>query len=112
MRWGDCAQRHKQTKRTARPGRECAKSGACSGGDAFVAMVESANLRDFHDPTHRRRLDRSADWRVLTQRQVRPGSPIVFEVGLENAPQTGLVQNDHIIQALAPNGPDQGKRLV
>jgi hypothetical protein len=23
----------------------------CSGGDAFVAMVESANLRDFHDPT-------------------------------------------------------------
>jgi uncharacterized damage-inducible protein DinB len=65
-----------------RPGRECAKSGACSGGNAFVAMVESANLRDFHDPTHRRRLDRSADWRVLTQRQVSPGSLIVVEVGL------------------------------
>jgi hypothetical protein len=30
--------------------RECAKSGACSGGDAFVAMVKSANLRDIFFP--------------------------------------------------------------
>jgi hypothetical protein len=42
-----------------RPGQEFAKSYASSGGHAFVAMVQSANLRDFHDPTHRRRLNLS-----------------------------------------------------
>jgi hypothetical protein len=105
--FGDCVQRHKQSKPAIRPGRECAKSSVCSGGDAFVAMVESANLRVFDDPAHRRRLDRSANWRVLAQRQVSPGSLIVLDVGFEDAPQTGFVQNDHMIQAFAPNGPDQ-----
>jgi len=32
---------------------------------------------------------------------------VIFEVGLQDTPQTGLVQNDRTIQALAPNGPDQ-----
>ena len=69
--------------------------------------MQSANLRELHDPTQRRRLDRSADGRVLAQRQIRPGSLLVLEVGLEGAPQTSFAQNDHMIQALAPNGPDQ-----
>src|ERR1035441_9026896 len=58
-------QRHKQNKRTRCLGRGSPKSGACSGGNAFVAMMESANLWDLHNPTHRRRLNRTADWRVL-----------------------------------------------
>jgi hypothetical protein len=90
-----------------RPGQKFAKSCASSGGHAFVAMVQSANLRDFHDPTHRRRLNRSTDWCVLGQRQVSPGSFVVVEVEPEVAPQTGFIQNDHMIQTLAVDRPDQ-----
>jgi hypothetical protein len=39
----------------------------CSNGDAFVAMMESANLWDLHDSAHRRTLNWPADWRVLAQ---------------------------------------------
>jgi hypothetical protein len=49
------------------------KSGTWSGGNALVMMMQSANLRDFHDPTHCWRLDRSTDWRILAQRQMRSG---------------------------------------
>ena len=59
-------QRHKQSRRTLSV-YGCSKCSACSGGDAFVAMMESANLWDLHDPTHGRRLNRSADGCVLAQ---------------------------------------------
>jgi|SRR5450755_3990402 hypothetical protein len=65
--FGDRVQQHKLSPRTKYPGGANAKSGVCSSGDAFVAMMESANLWDLHDSTHRLRLNRSADWRVLAQ---------------------------------------------
>jgi peptidyl-tRNA hydrolase len=102
----------KQSKRMTRPGQEFAKSYASSGGHAFVAVVQSANLRDFHDPTHRRRLNRSTDWCVLGQRQVSPGSFVVVEVGPEVAPQTGFIQNDRMIQTLAADRPDQTQPMA
>ena len=34
------------------------RSMPCSSGDAFAAMMESADLWDLHNPTHRRRLGR------------------------------------------------------
>src|ERR1022692_4729813 len=59
--------RHKQSKRTTCPRPRGAKSGGCLGGDSFVAMMESADLWDLHDPTHGLRLDRTADGCVLAQ---------------------------------------------
>ena len=106
--FGDCVRRYSQGKRTTTCScRECAKGGACLGGNAFVAMMEPANLRDLHDPTHRRKLNRSAYGCVLAQRQVSPRSLIVIEVGLQDAPQTGFIEDDHMIQALAPNRANQ-----
>lgn len=54
--------------------------------------MESANLWDIHDATHRRRLNRSTDGRVLAQRQVSPGSFIVVEVGFQDAPPDCLAK--------------------
>ena len=59
--------------------REYAKSGVCSGGKTFVTMMQSANLRNLHDPTHGWRLNRPTDWCVLAQRQMRPGLSIFAE---------------------------------
>lgn len=43
-----------------------------SGGDSFVAVVQSANVRDLADPAQWWGLDRPADWCVLIQREVIP----------------------------------------
>ena len=67
---------------------------ACSGGNAFVAMMESAHLRDFHDAACRSRLDRSADGCVLALQQLRPGSFVIFKVGFPDAPQSGFIEKD------------------
>jgi hypothetical protein len=40
-----------KSSRTTSPRREYAKSGVCSGGKTFVTMMQSANLRNLHDPT-------------------------------------------------------------
>ena len=89
---------------------ECAKSGAGSRGCALVTMMESTPLGDFHDATHRSRLNRSTDWHVLAQRQIRPGSVGIFKIGLQDAPQTGFIADEHMIQALALNRMSPGKR--
>ena len=39
-----------------------------SSGDAFVPMMQSADLWDRDDRSHRNRVDRSVDWRVLAER--------------------------------------------
>src|SRR4029077_1527416 len=77
------------------------------GGGAFVAMVDSANFRDFHHSTHRCRLNWSTYWCVLAQRQVSPRSFVVVEVGLQDAAKTSFIQNNDMIQALTPDRPDQ-----
>lgn len=63
--------------------------------DAFVAMVQAANLRDFDDPSRRRWLNRPTDGRVLSQPQVRPGLLVVFEVRLQDAAQASFIQDNH-----------------
>jgi hypothetical protein len=54
--FGDCLRRHKNCRKAC-PSRRCAKSGVCSGGNEFVTMMLSANLRDFHDATNRWRFE-------------------------------------------------------
>ena len=68
-----------KSSRTTSPRREYAKSGVLSGGKTFVTMMQSANLRNLHDPTHGWRLNRPTDWCVLAQRQMRPGLSIFAE---------------------------------
>jgi hypothetical protein len=52
-------------------------------------------------------LNRSTDWRAVSERQVNPISLVVVELGLQDAPQTGFNDYDYMIQALAANRADQ-----
>ena len=92
------------------PSRIC-KNCVCSGGKTFVTMTQSANLRNLHDPTHGWRLNRSTDSCVLAQRQMRPGLFVVCEIGFQDSTQTGLIQNDDVIQALSSNRSDQSLEI-
>ena len=76
--------------------------GSCgsSGGDGFVPVMQTADLRDRDDPSCRDGLYRPTDRRVLAERQVRSGSFIVVEVGFEDSAQTVFIQHDHVIQTL------------
>ena len=51
-----------------------------SGRASFVTMVESTNLRHFHDPAKCGRLDRAGDRRVFVECQVRARSVVVLDV--------------------------------
>jgi len=44
---------------------------------------------------------------VFLQRQMRPGAVIVGHVPANHAPEMRLIQNDHMMEALAPDGSDQ-----
>ena len=69
-------------------------------------VVQTAEVRDGHDPAIARRLVRSRDWRVLVQREVSAPLMIVGKILLEVTAQRALVPDDHVVQALAPQGAD------
>ncbi len=48
--------------------------------------------------------------RIFAQRQMSPRSLVVFEVRFQDSAQTGFIQDDHMIQALATDRTDQAAR--
>ncbi len=82
-------------------------AGFCSnravGRDSLVSMMQTANLRNFHNSSHRHGLHRSSNRRVLTEGQMRSGSLVVFKVRLQNPAETRFAQDDHIIETLPAN---------
>jgi hypothetical protein len=67
-----------------------------SGGDAFIAMVESADLGGSSRSDLPRQLNRPTDRGVLVQRQVSPSPFVVIEVGLQNTAEAGASAIDSI----------------
>jgi len=74
-------------------------------------MMQAADFWNLDHRTERGRLDRSADGRIFFERQMRAAPFVVFEIVLEDPAQTGLMENNDVIQAFAPNGPDQALRV-
>src|SRR5215471_19297218 len=74
-----------------------------SGGASFVTIVKTAGLRDRDHSTQLRRMHFPWFRRVLLQRQVRTGRVIVRKICRQDSAQTGLIANDHVIQAFPPN---------
>jgi hypothetical protein len=74
-------------------------------------MVQSADLRDFHDSSGSHGLNWPTDRRVLVQRQMSPRALVVFEVRFQHSAQTFRIQNDHVIQTLAANRSQPGGGL-
>jgi len=78
------------------------------GGDAFVAVVEAADLRNLHNPPCSYGLHGSIGGRVFSQRQVRARTLVAFDVRLQDATQTCFVENDHVVRPFATNRPNEG----
>ena len=65
-------------------------------------MVQAANLGKLDDPAQLGSLDDPRLRRVAVQRQVTACPVVAVEVVAKDAAQVLLVQNDHMVQAVAP----------
>ena len=88
------------------PGRRPSDAEPDSGGVAFVAMVEPADLRPRHDPGGAQRLDGASLRRVLAEREVRSRALVVRDVGSQHPPAMSLPEDNNVVQTLATDGPD------
>ncbi len=70
-------------------------------------MMETADLWKRDHRTLGDGLDRSWCRRVLRQREMSPGAVIVGQISGQYAPEMRLVEDDHVIETLAPHGSDQ-----
>ncbi len=78
---------------------------------AFVSMTESAHLRKLCRRSEFRRLYAPRDRSILVGRQAGACPLVVFEIRLQDATQTGFMQDDAVVQALAPNRSDQSLNM-
>jgi hypothetical protein len=79
---------------------------AGSGGLPFVAMMEPANFGPRHDPTGSGRVDGARLGRVLAEREVSSRALVVRDVRAKHSSEMSLVEDDHVVQALAADRPD------
>src|SRR5258708_17265692 len=77
-----------------------------SGCTSFVAVVQSTNLGYCYYSSQLRWLDWPRFRRILLQRKMRPRLVIVGEIARQSSPQGGFPEDDHMIEAIAPNGTD------
>ena len=82
-----------------------------SGGPAFVAMVQSAHLRERDDAPLLRRLYPPALRSIFVQTKMTSGCVIVSKITFQDAMQMSTVQHQHMVQALAPNGADESLHI-
>ena len=82
-----------------------------SGSFARVKMMQAADLWDLDHLAKRGRLDRSADRRILFERQMRTAPFVVCEILLQGLAQPSLTENKDVVQTLPSNGPDQALRV-
>jgi hypothetical protein len=61
-------------------------------------MMQSAQLRQSNYRTQYGRLNSSRRWRVLVQRQMRPGMFVVLEVCFHNTSQARFVEGNDVVQ--------------
>src|SRR3984893_4140965 len=86
---------------------DCSTLEVSLGGAALVPVVESRQVRDSDHATECWRVKPPSLWRVLGQREMRAAAVVVDEIGLDGPAEARLVEYEDVVQALAPNGPDQ-----
>ena len=69
-------------------------------------MVQASDLRDSDDVSITRWGRGARDRRVLRQSQMSSGLVVVNQVGVQDATQVPLVENDNVIQALSTDRAD------
>jgi hypothetical protein len=70
-------------------------------------MVQAADFGELHDPPRSGKLDRSEVGCVLVEREVSTGLMVIGEVAAQDAAQVSLSEDEHVIQRLASDRPDQ-----
>jgi hypothetical protein len=78
----------------------------CSGGPR-VSVMQSTNLGSRDHFTLIGRLDFSGNRSIAIEREMCPGSVVVFEVAGQNPNQVILVDDDHMIETLTSDRADQ-----
>ena len=76
------------------------------GGATFVPMMQPANLRHRYHAPRLRRLHRPTLRRVLRQRQMSARAVIILQEQLQTSVQRRFVDDDPVVQTLAPNCTD------
>ncbi len=69
-------------------------------------MMKSTDLREGNDLAWARRPIRARLGTVFSERQVSPGSMVIVKVGRKDLPQVTFVQDDDVVQTLAPDRAD------
>ena len=75
-----------------------------------VAVVQAADFGKLQDLSRRRRLDGPEVWGVLVEREVGSGLMVVGEIAGQDAAEVSLAEDEHVIQALAPDRADEPLR--
>ena len=78
-----------------------------SRSSTLVAMVEPADLGQFDDLAHARRLDRPWLGRILAQREMRARLVIVRKVSFQNSMEMALAEDDHVVETFSTYGAHQ-----
>ena len=65
-------------------------------------MMQTADVREGDDCSQVRLLDRSWFWVLFVQRKMRSRLVIVREIGAKHVFQVHLIEDDNVIDALAP----------
>lgn len=76
-----------------------------SGCQAFVAMMQTTDPRDSDYLSPFGRVDRAGIRTVFSQGQMRPCSVVIVLVRREDAAQMALVEDDEVVETLAPDRP-------
>ena len=70
-------------------------------------MMEAPDFGDLHDPAHLRPLDRPPVGCILLEGEVSSRTVIVRQVPGRDPVQVAFVQNEDVVEALAPHGADE-----
>jgi hypothetical protein len=70
-------------------------------------MVQAADFGKLHDVARCGELDRPEVWSVLVEREMGARPVVVSEVAGQDAAKVSLVENEHVIQALALDRVDE-----
>src|SRR5215469_8709389 len=75
-------------------------------------MVQAPDLGNRYNRPRPGRLNSPLKRRIFAQREVRAGTLVVVKVRFQDTPQTGLIQDDHVIQAFPTNRADQSLNVT
>ncbi len=70
-------------------------------------MMQAADLWNLDHRAERRRLDGSAARCIFFERQMGTATFVILEIILEDSTQPGLMEDNDVVQAFAPNGTDK-----